>query len=231
MARSRPVSAPWLGVGLLSLAVAGTSFVVPQLLPGQSSTTATTPSPTPASTPATTSATTSAPSTTSAPTTTSPATTSPTATPTPEATTPSSIPSTTKKLKPKPTFEPVTINPWAKTHESSGIEVIDCPLCVSGKRVQYLGQGHYVIVRLKDVKVPGRRTMTIIYTCACDDAPRELDVMLNSDPVRTLALKGARSWDSPARTTVKVNLVKGENVIRFFNQEAPAPDLDQILIR
>jgi hypothetical protein len=125
----------------------------------------------------------------------------------------------------------MTINPWAKTWESSGIAVTECPMCASGKRVQYLGQGHYVIVRLKDVKVPGKRTMTIIYTCACDDDPRELDVSVNSDPVHTLSVKGAKSWDTPARVSLKVTLGKGANVIRFFNQDAPAPDLDQVLIR
>ncbi|GAB3268103.1 carbohydrate-binding protein [Kineosporia babensis] len=224
--RSRTASSPWLGIGLLSLVVAGSSLAVPRVLPTRTSGDAPTqtvaaPTSTPAPEASTPSSVSTATTTVAAPTTTQ----APTQTPTPSAT------PTTKKPRPKPTFEPLTINPWAKIHDSSGIEVTECPLCVSGKRVQYLGQGHYVIVRLKDVEVPGKRTMTVIYTCACDDEPRELDVMVNSDPVRTVALKGARSWDSPDRTTMRITLAKGENVIRFFNQEAPAPDLDQILIR
>lgn len=223
-ARSRPASSSWWGVGLLSVVVAASSFGVPSVLPKKDPAedvreNTALPSPTVA------------PATSAPPTTVAPPTTTSAPTPTLEPTTTSPVVTTTKKPKPKPSFEPVTINPWAKAHESSGIAVIDCPLCVSGKRVQYLGQGHYVIVRLKDVKVAGKRTMTIIYTCACDDEPRELDVMVNSDPTRTVALRGAQSWDSPARTKMKVELVKGENVLRFFNQDAPAPDLDQILIR
>ncbi len=224
--RSRSASAPWFGIGVLSLVVAATSFAVPAVLPKKAPTEA---NETLASSTATTPASTTAPATTlPAPTTADPTTSVPT--PTPTQTTPSPT-ATTQKPKPKPTFKAMTINPWAKTWESSGIAVTECPTCASGKRVQYLGQGHYVIVRLKDVKVPGKRTMTVIYTCACDDDPRELDVSVNSDPVHTLSVKGAGSWDTPARVTLKVTLAKGANVIRFFNQADPAPDLDQVLIR
>jgi hypothetical protein len=216
--RSRPTSSPWFGISLLSLVVAATSFAVPAVLPRKGPLNAN--------------------ETLAASTVTTPATTLPAPTPTTLAPTPatpaptSTTPKPTKPPKPpKPTFKAMTINPWAKTWESSGIAVTECPMCASGKRVQYLGQGHYVIVRLKDVKVPGKRTMTIIYTCACDDDPRELDVSVNSDPVHTLSVKGAKSWDTPARVSLKVTLGKGANVIRFFNQEAPAPDLDQVLIR
>ncbi|MBT0772333.1 hypothetical protein KIH74_25535 [Kineosporia sp. J2-2] len=230
-ARSRPPAvrrSPWWGVGLLSLAVAASSFAVPALLPGggspvdgegraaASSSTITSPAAPTATVPVTTPATTTA---------------TPAAT-TPEVTTPEATPeTTTRSPTPEPSFEAMTINPWAKKYESSGIAVIDCPTCASGRRVQYLGQGHYVIVRLADVPVAGRRTMTVIYTCACDDDPRDLDVMVNSDPVRTFTVKGAKSWETPARFSMRIRLEKGANVIRFSNQDDPAPDLDQILIR
>lgn len=221
--RSRSTAAPWLGISLLSLVVAATSFAVPTVLPKKD----------PADTNETLASSTTTPATTlPAPTTAAPTTSVPTPTPTtPAPTTTTTTTTATSKPKPKPTFKAMTINPWAKTWESSGIAVTECPTCASGKRVQYLGQGHYVIVRLKDVKVPGKRTMTIIYTCACADDPRELDVSVNSDPVHTLSVKGAGSWDTPARVTLKLTLAKGANVIRFFNQEDPAPDLDQVLIR
>ncbi|GAB6902840.1 carbohydrate-binding protein [Kineosporia succinea] len=225
--RTRQSFTPWWGIGLLSLTVGASSLAVPALVPVRS-----------AVEPAVVAAT-----PTSGPTPPTPAVTTPTA-PTPEVTTPAASPSaaeattsspvpstTTRKPEPRATFEPVTINPWAKQHESDGIAVIDCPTCASGRRVQYLGQGHYVIVRLKDVAVSGRRTMTVIYTCACEDSPRDLDIMVNSDPVRRFSLKGAGSWEYPDRFTAKIDLVRGDNVIRFFNQQDPAPDLDQILVR
>ncbi|GLY31730.1 hypothetical protein [Kineosporia sp. NBRC 101731] len=220
--RARPVSTHWWGIGLLSLLVAASSFAVPRVLPAKepmkdevalpSGSATVSPSASPSMTPTVVPTTTAMVTPTAAPTTASPR-------------------PTTTKPRPKPTFQALTINPWAKANETSGIAVIDCPTCASGKRVQYLGQGHYVIVRLKNLRVGGRRTLTVIYTCACDPEERELDIMVNSDPVRTFSVKGAQSWDTPARFSTKIDLVKGDNVIRFFNQNDPAPDLDQILIR
>jgi hypothetical protein len=109
----------------------------------------------------------------------------------------------------------------------SGTAVTACPLCASGRRVQFLGQGHWLIVHVKGVPVAGRRTMTIVYETA---EPRTLDVAVNGEATRSITLPGAGSWTSPARTDLKIDLPAGDSVVKFFNDREAAPDLDQILI-
>ena len=93
-----------------------------------------------------------------------------------------------------------------------------------------LGQGHTLLVPVRDVPVAGRRTLTIVYTCACTDAPRTLDLRVNDDDPHSLPLRGAGNWEDPAKTRLTIRLDKGDNQIIFYNTMDPAPDLDRIEI-
>jgi hypothetical protein len=105
--------------------------------------------------------------------------------------------------------------------------VIDCVTCAAGSRVQYLGEGHTTVVNLRKVPVGGRRTMTVVYE---SDGPRTLDITVAGGPVISRTLSGAGDWVTPARVRIPITLPAGSSRIVFFNNQGPAPDLDQILI-
>ena len=217
--RRRAARRPSWGVVALSVAVAATSIAVPPLIlswaqdsaPTASAPTASAPTPPTAagSAPASPSGSASAP-----------------ASPSGSATVSASAPPPTRTALPAATFRPVRIDAADPANRSSGVAVTDCPICASGRRVQYLGQGHWLIVT---VRVPGagRRTLTIVYETA---GARTLQVAVNGDPPLSLTLPGAGSWTSPARVSVPVQLPAGATEIKFYNDAEAAPDLDQILV-
>jgi hypothetical protein len=94
--------------------------------------------------------------------------------------------------------------------------------------VQYVGQGHAVIVRIHRVPVAGRRTLVIVYET---DGTRPLDVIVNGGDTVSLQLPGKGSWITPARYDLPITLPAGDSEIKFFHASAPAPDLDQFLIK
>jgi len=206
--RRRQGSRPSWGVVLLSLGVAATSITVPPLVLSWSAQEEPAPSAGPAGSPVPPPATSVASTPVSIPVTTVPVTG---ASPTRTAT----------------AFRRIRIDAADPANETSGTAVTGCPLCASGRRVQYLGQGHYLIVHVRGVPVGGRRTLTIVYETA---EPRPLDVAVNGEPARRLTLPGAGSWTAPARVSLPIDLPAGDSVLKFFRQEQAAPDLDQFLI-
>ena len=128
---------------------------------------------------------------------------------------------------PAPTFRPLRIDAADPANERSGVTVTACPSCASGRRVQYLGQGHVLVVHVRGVPVAGRRTLTVVYEC---DRPRTLRIDLDGARTVSLVLSGAGDWTTPARTSLPVDLPAGDSVLRFFNATDAAPDLDQIRI-
>ena len=201
--RRRQGGRPSWGVVLLALGVAATSLTVPPLVLSWSAQEGPAPSAGPA-----------APSVPGS----SPASSSPASVLTPTAVSPA---------RTAPAFRKIRIDAADPANETSGTAVTGCPLCASGRRVQYLGQGHYLIVHVRGVPVGGRRTLTIVYETA---EPRPLDVAVNGEPARRLTLPGAGSWTAPARVSLSIDLPAGDSVLKFFRQEQAAPDLDQFLI-
>jgi hypothetical protein len=134
------------------------------------------------------------------------------------AATPSSAPSA---------FWPVRIAAADPANTRIGVLAIDCAKCSAGSRVQYLGQGHALIVYVRKVPVGSHRTLTIVYECA---ETRTLYVSVSGDRAVPLTLSGNGSWTSPARVSIPIDLPAGDTDIKFFNPDDPAPDLDQILI-
>jgi hypothetical protein len=149
---------------------------------------------------------------------------------TPDATSTTTTPAATRspvRKRTRPRFRPIRIDAADPRNGQYDTAIIKCPTCVSGSRVQYVGQTHAVVFRIRDVPVGGRRTMTIYYET---QGPRPLDIVVNDDPKISLTLPGADSWIVPARTKVRIDLPAGDSDIRFFHAEHPAPDLDQIRI-
>jgi hypothetical protein len=128
----------------------------------------------------------------------------------------------------QPAFLPIRIPAGAASNELFGrAAVIACPTCVSGSRVQYLGQGAFVVVNVRGVTVAGPRTLTITYE---SDGTRNLYVSVNGADPTELVLAGHDDWTTPATATTPITLPTGNTTIKFFNQTDPAPDLDEILI-
>jgi hypothetical protein len=124
-------------------------------------------------------------------------------------------------------FQPIRIAATDPGNERYGVETITCPTCASGSRVQYVGQGHALVVHVRGIPSPGRRTLTIVYET---NGGRPLDVIVNGAPTISLDLPGRDSWTTPASTRLPVDLPAGDTVIRLFHTSLPAPDLDQIVI-
>jgi hypothetical protein len=143
--------------------------------------------------------------------------------------TPSPTPASRRPMpKPTPSFRTIRIAATAPGNELFGVEATDCPTCVSGSRVKYVGQGHGIVVPLRDIPRAGRRTLTIYYE---SDGPRPLQVAVADSPAVTLTVPGKDSWMVPARVDLTVQIPAGDSSIKLFHPDQPAPDLDQIVVR
>jgi len=135
---------------------------------------------------------------------------------------------TASSARPTPSFRAIRIAATAAGNQLFGVEPIACPTCVSGSRVQYVGQGHGIVVPLHDIPVAGRRTLIIYYE---SDGARPLQVVVADHPAVTLHLPGKDSWITPAQARLSIQIPAGDSKIRLFHADKPAPDLDEIVIR
>jgi hypothetical protein len=142
---------------------------------------------------------------------------------TPSPTVPSS-----STARPSPSFRPIKIAATAAGNRLFGVEPTDCPTCVSGSRVMYVGQGHGIVLHVRDIPAAGRRTLIIYYE---SDGARPLLVAVGDSPVVTLTLPGKGNWITPAQAKLSIDLPSGDSDIKLFHPDKPAPDLDQIVIR
>ncbi|MFC4043803.1 hypothetical protein ACFO1B_35735 [Dactylosporangium siamense] len=145
---------------------------------------------------------------------------SPTATPPPAARPSSGPPSSGAAV--------ITLHAADPANLRSGARVIECPTCVGGSRVGYIGGPNTLAIRVAGVTTAGERTMTVTYETA---ETRTLRVAVDDGPAQTLTLSGARDWLIPATVSIRVHLPAGTSWIRFFNDEGPAPDVNQIQLR
>lgn len=95
-------------------------------------------------------------------------------------------------------------------------------------KVGNVGMGTANDVVFRDVTVPvsGNYQLEIDYAT---NGPRGLDVTINDGAPRRLTLDGS-SFDDPVATVLTVALKAGANTIRLGHPDAPAPDLDRIVI-
>ncbi len=104
----------------------------------------------------------------------------------------------------------------------------DCPACSGGVKVRFIGNGPNNYVTFTDVTVDaaGDYRMQVDYTV---DGTRSFWVSANGGTGIEVPITGD-SWDNPGSTSVTVPLQAGTNTIKFYNDNAYAPDLDRIMI-
>lgn len=123
-------------------------------------------------------------------------------------------------------FAPITVeaeDPHSTL--SGGAAVTDCATCRGGHRVRYLCLTCRVVVRTT-VPVAGRRTVTVVYEA---DGDRAIKVRIDDAPARTLPVTGP-DWTTPRSVRFTADLPAGPLRLSFYNDESPAPDLDEVVI-
>jgi hypothetical protein len=127
-----------------------------------------------------------------------------------------------------PGFAAISLHAADDANLRNGARVIDCPTCVGGSRVGYIGGPNTLAIRVADVPAAGERTLTVTYETA---ETRTLLVAVNDGAVHTLTLSGAGDWLIPATVSLRVHLPAGTSWVRFFNDAGPAPDVNRIELR
>jgi alpha-L-fucosidase len=102
-----------------------------------------------------------------------------------------------------------------------------CPGCSGGAKVRFIGNSpaNYATYNV-NLATAGDRRLTIGGTVS---GSRSFSVSVNGGPAVTATLTGT-TWDSPTTTTITLPMNSGFNTLKFFNDTANAPDLDNITI-
>jgi alpha-L-fucosidase len=111
----------------------------------------------------------------------------------------------------------------------SGAAVVSsCSACSGGAKVRFIGNSasNYVIVNNINVTTAGSHQVKIAYGV---NGTRTFDLSVNGGATIAVNCTGT-DFNTPATTTVTVNLNAGNNTIKFFNNSAYAPDLDAITV-
>ena len=131
-----------------------------------------------------------------------------------------------ESVSPAARFAPITVEA-EDPHNilSGGAAATSCSTCRGGRRVRYLCDTCQVVVRT-EVPVAGRRTVTVVYEA---DGDRKLKVRVNGGPARTWPVAGS-DWTTPHSFRFTADLPAGPLRLTLFNDESPAPDVDQVAI-
>jgi hypothetical protein len=100
--------------------------------------------------------------------------------------------------------------------------------CSGGGKVKYLGNGsqNHLVINKVNVPSAGVYTLTVYATTS---GPRTFLIGVNGGIGASLTMQGPDSV-TPVVATRTVMLAAGDNTIKFYNNTAPAPDLDRIKI-
>lgn len=131
------------------------------------------------------------------------------------------------RTTPQAVFKPITVHAADAANLRVGARIIECPTCVDGSRVGYIGGPNTLAVRIEGVPRAGERTLTVVYET---EQPRTLKIAVDGGPVRELTLAGAQSWLIPVQVSVRLHLPKGACWIRFFNDTGSAPDINTVTV-
>jgi hypothetical protein len=124
-------------------------------------------------------------------------------------------------------FEPVTVQAEDPGNLlTAPAEVVDCPTCDGGQRVRYIGMGPGQVVVRTTLSTAGLRTVTVVYE---SEGLRTFKVSING---ATPLIRNAAGpdWTTPQRFSFSARLPAGLVLIAFYNDQAPAPDLDAVTI-
>jgi hypothetical protein len=139
------------------------------------------------------------------------------------ATTPAPTRSTATTTAPPPF---VAVSAEAEAGMLSGTaSAVACALCSGGQRVRFIDGVSAVVVRL-DISRAGARTVRITYEV---DGSRQVKIQVNGVDVDIRWVTGT-GWDTPATFEFPAQLPAGPVEVRFYNDENPAPDFDQVTI-
>ncbi|GIF75122.1 hypothetical protein [Asanoa siamensis] len=138
----------------------------------------------------------------------------------------SSAPATSPSASPSARFVPVTIEAEDPGNVlTGGAAPTECATCRGGARVRYLCLSCVVTLH-GTVPVSGRRTVTVVYET---DGYRSLKVSVNGAAPRTWQVSGP-DWTTPRSFRFTADLPAGPLRVSLFNDESPAPDVDQVVI-
>jgi alpha-L-fucosidase len=124
---------------------------------------------------------------------------------------------------------PTTVQAEASGNTLSGAAAVaTCSACSGGAKVRFIGNNssNYEVVNNVNAASAGSHQLTITYEV---DGTRTFDLSVNGGATIAVPCTGT-DFNSPATTTVTVNLNAGNNTIKFFNASAYAPDLDAISV-
>ncbi|WP_432826600.1 hypothetical protein [Dactylosporangium sp. CA-092794] len=125
-----------------------------------------------------------------------------------------------------PRFAPISIQAEDPGNRlSGGASAVACATCRGGHRVRYLCATCALLVRTT-LPVAGQRTVTVYYEV---DGPRSIKISINGGPARGWPVTGP-DWTTPQAFHFTVELPAGELQLRFYNDDSPAPDLDEVVV-
>ncbi|MDT5025245.1 MAG: hypothetical protein QOE61_1671 [Micromonosporaceae bacterium] len=104
-------------------------------------------------------------------------------------------------------------------------DVVACATCGGGARVRYLGSRGQVRIRVT-APTSGTRAITVVYETS---GPRTLKISLNGVALLERRITGD-GWTNPQTLQFTAALSAGPVVLTFYNDEAPAPDIDRVTI-
>ncbi|MEU7874469.1 hypothetical protein [Dactylosporangium sp. NPDC049140] len=127
---------------------------------------------------------------------------------------------------PASSFAPISVQAEDPANTlTGGASVTACGTCRGGKRVRYLCAGCTLVVRVT-LPSAGPRTVTVYYEA---DGARALKVRVNAAAPRTFPASGP-DWTVPQSFRFTADLPAGEVRLTLYNDESPAPDLDEVAV-
>ncbi|MFB9451646.1 hypothetical protein Dvina_20845 [Dactylosporangium vinaceum] len=108
---------------------------------------------------------------------------------------------------------------------TGGASAVACASCRGGRRVRYMCADCTLTVKVT-LPSAGTRTVTVYYEA---DGNRSIKVRIGGGTARTFPVTGP-DWTVPQSLRFTADLPAGEVQLTLFNDDAPAPDLDEIVI-
>jgi hypothetical protein len=108
---------------------------------------------------------------------------------------------------------------------TGGASVVACATCRGGHRVRYLCPACALEVSFA-LPVAGSRKVTVWYEV---DGPRSLKVSINGGAARAFPVDGP-DWSAPRSFDFTAELPAGQVRMKLYNDDSPAPDLDEVAV-
>src|SRR6185312_11632410 len=123
-------------------------------------------------------------------------------------------------------FAPISIQAEDPANKiTGGASAVACSTCRGGKRVRYMCADCTLVVKAT-LPAAGIRTVTVYYEA---DGNRSIKVRFGGGTARAFPVTGP-DWTVPQSFRFTADLPAGEVLITLFNDDSPAPDLDEIVI-